>query len=263
DRRHRRGRLSGADRRPSLCPRMRGRPHRARRGRPRSLTLLPDESLKRATSPRGRHWACAGCVSLLHAEPTIDRRLWNSESVTIRVREMAFRSVKPKRVLMVISVLARGGCERQMLATVSGLISRGYEIEIFTLAPVPNGEPTFEQEFAALGVASSCAFDFGDMTNLTDTTDDEHGLQRFVPILGHLNIARLGQALEQVIRRFQPEVVHCWADLASLLEDLSQPLSALGARCFRSSVFRRRRRNCREHTSTARPTGFSCATRMS
>ena len=142
---------------------------------------------------------------------------------------MAFRSVKPKRVLMVISVLARGGCERQMLATVSGLISRGYEIEIFTLAPVPNGEPTFEQEFAALGVASSCAFDFGDMTNLTDTTDDEHGLQRFVPILGHLNIARLGQALEQVIRRFQPEVVHCWADLASLVGGLVATSLSVGS----------------------------------
>ena len=41
---------------------------------------------------------------------------------------------------MVTSALARGGSERQMFATVRGLVERGYTVEIFELASVAPGD---------------------------------------------------------------------------------------------------------------------------
>ena len=118
---------------------------------------------------------------------------------------------------MVTSVLARGGCERQMLATVRGLLQRGYAVEIFTLSPVPAGDISFEAEFAALGVSSICAAEFGDMNPAPDAGDYRHGLAPYAPILEHLSVVRLGLALEEKIRRFKPDVVHCWSEPSSLI----------------------------------------------
>lgn len=122
-----------------------------------------------------------------------------------------------KRVLMVTSVLARGGCERQLLATVRGLLLRGYAIEIFTLSPVPPGDISFEADFAALGVNAICAAEFGDMSLSPDVGDYRHGLSAYAPILEHLSVVRLGLALEEAIRRFNPDVVHCWSEPSSVI----------------------------------------------
>jgi|GEM_PF-402307 len=118
---------------------------------------------------------------------------------------------------MVTSVIARGGCERQLLATVRGLLQRGYAIEIFTLSAVPAGDISFEAEFAALGVKSTCASEFGDMSPAPGAGDYRHGLAPFAPILEHLSVVRLGLALEEVIRRFKPDVVHCWSEPSSVI----------------------------------------------
>ena len=118
---------------------------------------------------------------------------------------------------MVTSVLARGGCERQMLATVRGLLERGYAVEIFTLSAVPAGDISFEAEFAALGVNSICAAEFGDMGPAPNPGDYRHGLNPFAPILEHLSVVRLGLALEEKIRRFKPDVVHCWSEPSSVI----------------------------------------------
>jgi glycosyltransferase involved in cell wall biosynthesis len=125
-----------------------------------------------------------------------------------------------KRVLMVISVLARGGCERQLLATARGLLGRGYTIEIFKLDAGPDGETSFEAEFAALPIRTRCARDFGDMCAPPEDGCDAHGLARLTPILHHLNVVQLGFALEQAIRRFQPSIVHCWSEPSSVIGGL-------------------------------------------
>ena len=59
----------------------------------------------------------------------------------------------PKRVLMVTSALAMGGCERQILATAEGLIPLGYEIEIFELAEI-HSQFGLDDEFWKLGITS-------------------------------------------------------------------------------------------------------------
>jgi len=104
-----------------------------------------------------------------------------------------------------------------MLATVRDLLQRGYTIEIFTLSPVPAGDISFEAEFAALGIKSTCAAEFGDMSLVPDAGDYRHGLAPYARILEHLSVARLGLALEEIIRRFKPDVVHCWSEPSSVI----------------------------------------------
>ena len=55
-----------------------------------------------------------------------------------------------KSVLMVISTLARGGSERQLLATTHGLIRRGYHVEIAELAPAAADHLSFRDELLQL-----------------------------------------------------------------------------------------------------------------
>lgn len=126
------------------------------------------------------------------------------------------------RVLMVISVLARGGCERVLLTTARGLLQRGYAIEIFTLASVvaAHDPSSMEAEFAALGIRLTCAADFGAMPCRREDGRGSHDLERFRPILQNLDVVQLGAALEQVIRRFDPGVVHCWSEPSSLIGGL-------------------------------------------
>lgn len=125
-----------------------------------------------------------------------------------------------KRVLMVISVLARGGCERQLLATARGLLERGYTIEIFKLDVGPSGDTSFEAEFAALPIVTRCARDFGDICSPPPSGRDPHGLARFTPILQHFDVVQLSVALEQAIRRFRPSIVHCWSELSCVIGGL-------------------------------------------
>jgi glycosyltransferase involved in cell wall biosynthesis len=122
-----------------------------------------------------------------------------------------------KRVLMVISVLARGDCERQLYATTRGLLERGYEIEIFTLADVPAELSSLEPEFRKLGITITCAREFGDISQMAAPVTNLYGLEAFAPIFGQLNFVLLGSALGQVIKRFQPGVVHCWSEPSSVI----------------------------------------------
>jgi len=126
-------------------------------------------------------------------------------------------SDRDRRVLMVVSVLARGGCERQLHATTRGLLERGYEIEIFTLAEVPAGELSLEAEFRKLGIRITCAGAFGDMSRGNARDTGLYRLGPFAPILPHLDVSRLGWALGQVITRFRPGVVHCWSEVSCVI----------------------------------------------
>lgn len=118
---------------------------------------------------------------------------------------------------MVISVLARGGCERQLYATTRGLLDRGYEVEIFTLVDAPAGAASLEPEFRKLAVRITSAHGFGDISDTTAPKPDPYGLEWFAPILPQLNVAGLGSALGRVIARFRPGVVHCWSEPSSVI----------------------------------------------
>jgi hypothetical protein len=63
----------------------------------------------------------------------IDHAAASHPNLQARDRRSRYLS-RQKRVLMVAPGLARGGSERQILATADGLLQRGYEVEIFYFA---------------------------------------------------------------------------------------------------------------------------------
>jgi glycosyltransferase involved in cell wall biosynthesis len=121
-----------------------------------------------------------------------------------------------KRVLMVASALAMGGCERQMLATAEGLVALGYEIEIFDLADI-HAQFSLEDEFWKLGITSRRPPDFYDEVLSRPARRSVSALSRFVSLLDHVDIMQLGEALDRAIRDFQPAIVHCWSDTANVI----------------------------------------------
>jgi len=123
---------------------------------------------------------------------------------------------RQKRVLMVAPGLARGGAERQILATAYGLLQRGYEVEIFYFADLA-GQPDFIDEFSKLGIKCRHPFEFEGSVLSGDSIEDIHDLRQFAQLVDHLDIIPLGGALARAIREFRPEIVHCWSDLANVV----------------------------------------------
>jgi glycosyltransferase involved in cell wall biosynthesis len=126
---------------------------------------------------------------------------------------------KQKRVLMVAPSLARGGAERQILATADGLLRRGYEVEIFYFADLV-GEANFIDEFSQLGI--NCHHPSKFRSSIVDEhkVEDIYGLRQFAQIVDQLDIDALGRALANAIRQFRPAIVHCWSDLANVIGGL-------------------------------------------
>src|SRR5215510_165660 len=121
-----------------------------------------------------------------------------------------------KRILMVTSALAMGGCERQMLATAEGLVALGYEIEIFELAEV-HAQFGLDDEFWKLGITSRRPSDFYDDILSRAAHQSPSELARFAALLEPLDITQVGEALARAIRDFRPGIVHCWSDPANVI----------------------------------------------
>jgi glycosyltransferase involved in cell wall biosynthesis len=148
----------------------------------------------------------------------IDRAAASRPNLQGRDRRSRYLS-RQKRVLMVAPGLARGGAERQILATADGLLQRGYEVEIFYFADLA-GEPDFIDEFSKLGIKCHHPFEFGGSVVGGDSVEDIHDLRQFAQLVDHLDIIPLGGALARSIREFRPEIVHCWSDLANVVGGL-------------------------------------------
>jgi glycosyltransferase involved in cell wall biosynthesis len=145
----------------------------------------------------------------------IDHAAASHPNLQARDRRSRYLS-RQKRVLMVAPGLARGGSERQILATADGLLQRGYEVEIFYFADLA-GEPDFIDEFSQLGIKCHHPFEFGGSVVGGDSAEDIHDLREFAQLVDHLDILPLGRALARAIREFRPEIVHCWSDLANVV----------------------------------------------
>jgi glycosyltransferase involved in cell wall biosynthesis len=141
---------------------------------------------------------------------------------------------KQKRVLMVAPSLARGGAERQILATADGLLHRGYEVEIFYFTDLV-GEANFIDEFSQLGIKCHHPSKFRDSILDEDNVKDIYRLRQFAQLVDQLDVVALGRALAKAIRQFRPAIVHCWSDLANVIgglvaTDLGVPTVVLGQR---------------------------------
>jgi glycosyltransferase involved in cell wall biosynthesis len=131
------------------------------------------------------------------------------------------REYLPRRnhILMVTSVVTRGGCERQILATAEGLIRRGYQVEIFCLAS-PDAEANFIEEFSRLGIKCCDAFETADSIVQVDDDQDVQSVGNFAQLVDHLDVLAIGRALAQGIKEFRPEIIHCWSDFANVIGGL-------------------------------------------
>jgi Glycosyltransferase Family 4 len=145
---------------------------------------------------------------------------------------------RKKHVLIVTSALARGGCERQILATADGLLRRGNQIEIFYFA---TGEVEFTEEFSRLGIKCRHAFEAAESITRGYDREDVHGLVKFVRLVDRLDVLAIGSALDRAIKEFRPEIVHCWFDLANVIgglvsTDLRIRFHSAGARISTSPI---------------------------
>jgi len=113
-------------------------------------------------------------------------------------------------VLMVTADLARGGSERQMLATASGLLGRGYGVRMLAITRLGPGVPSFEKEMICLGIPIEFVSDAEvDRPNLRAPRDtfcsaDYAALPKWL-------VERV-MSVAAAIERHRPAVVHGWLD---------------------------------------------------
>lgn len=118
---------------------------------------------------------------------------------------------------MVLSPLARGGSERQLLATAHGLVRLGYRVEIVELTRTATEQFGFRDELARFGLTPRSATELTPSFRGSETSTDAHGLLPFEPLIPSLSVTDLGAALHGVMDEVKPEIVHCWSDVANVL----------------------------------------------
>src|SRR5262245_23121150 len=69
------------------------------------------------------------------------------------------RPADRKRILMLTSTIAKGGCERQILSTAAGLIEKGFQVAIVAFARAP-AEEGLDTEFAERSIPLSYSEEF-------------------------------------------------------------------------------------------------------
>jgi glycosyltransferase involved in cell wall biosynthesis len=117
---------------------------------------------------------------------------------------------------MVTGALARGGAERQMIALTQGLLQNGYQVEVFELIGVVDGQWSFADEFAKLGVRTRRPDDVPGAAPDGPGDAAMAALQPFASLLLG-DVARLCHALAAVIRERRPCAVNAWSDLSNLV----------------------------------------------
>jgi len=118
---------------------------------------------------------------------------------------------KTGHVLMVTTDLERGGSERQMLATASGLVDRGYRVRILAITRLEPCVPSFETELTRLGIPIEFVSD-SVVFNRPSMRSPLGGLRSAdcaaLPGWFGERIASIATPIE----RHRPAVVHCWLD---------------------------------------------------
>ena len=136
-----------------------------------------------------------------------------------RHRSPSYRP-EPGRILMITSTYNRGGSERQMIATASGLVQRGYDVRIMALGSLEPGTPSVEADIRALGITPHHSSDFvvPRMAGFRTPFDrivasDADGLPRMFN-------NRVGPVLA-AISELRPCVVHGWLDLPAIVSAIA------------------------------------------
>ena len=113
-----------------------------------------------------------------------------------------------KRVLMLTSTIARGGCERQILSATVGLLERNYQVAVLAFARPPPGQ-SLEAEIRERSIPLS----FSDEFPLDLGSDGLNGLASSLPD----DMLNYAASVQSAILEYRPHVVHAWSDYAAIV----------------------------------------------
>ena len=139
--------------------------------------------------------------------------------------ELAYEPSR-KRIMMLASTLARGGCERQILSTATGLIEKGYQVSVVALARAPAGD-NLEAEFTEHSISPRYVDEYG----LTQENEGPSGSAMALPD----DMRKYVAGVKAAILDHRPYVLHAWSDYAAIVGgmvalSLSVPRVVVGQR---------------------------------
>jgi glycosyltransferase involved in cell wall biosynthesis len=137
----------------------------------------------------------------------------------VRHRSPTYRP-EPGRILMITSTYNRGGAERQMIATASGLIQRGYDVRIMALGLLEPGTPSVEADIRALGITPHLPADFAVPRTAGFRTPCDRIFASDADSLPRIFNNRVGPVLG-AISDLRPCVVHGWLDLPAIVSAIA------------------------------------------
>jgi glycosyltransferase involved in cell wall biosynthesis len=115
---------------------------------------------------------------------------------------------------MVVESFARGGAERQILGLTEGLLRHGYAVHVFELIGVVDGQSSFVEELAQLGVGLTNGRKLA--AAAANFPVDLAALDPFRAILP-VDVVALCRALALTIQEFRPGIVHSWSNVANVI----------------------------------------------
>ena len=113
-----------------------------------------------------------------------------------------------KRILMLASTLARGGCERQILSTAVGLNERNYHVAVLAFARPPAGQ-SLEAEIRERSIPLSYSDEFPHDLK----SERLNGLALSLPD----DMFNYVASVQSAILEYRPHVVHAWSDYAAIV----------------------------------------------
>jgi glycosyltransferase involved in cell wall biosynthesis len=136
-----------------------------------------------------------------------------------RHRSLSYRP-EPGRILMITSSYNRGGSERQMIATASGLVQRGYDVRIMALGSLEPGTPSVEADIRGLGITPHLPSDFVVPRTAGFRTPFDRIVASDVDGLPRVFINKAGPVLT-AINELRPCVVHGWLDVPAIVSAIA------------------------------------------
>jgi asparagine synthase (glutamine-hydrolysing) len=165
------------------------------------------------------------CLSRVPWLRDVASRFYETSSVRsvfrrmVRRRGPSYRS-EPGRILMISSTYNLGGSERQMLATASGLMARGYDVRMMALYPLEPGTPNIEEDIVKLGLAPHLCLDFLPPQATGFRAPAGEALAAEMSRLPRW-LANKVAPVREAIRHYRPTVVHAWADIPIIVGTLA------------------------------------------
>jgi glycosyltransferase involved in cell wall biosynthesis/GT2 family glycosyltransferase len=137
----------------------------------------------------------------------------------VRHRSPTYRP-EAGRILMITSTYNRGGAERQLIATASGLLQRGYDVRIMALGLLEPGTPSVEADIRALGITPHLPADFPVPRTAGFRIPCDRIFAPDADALPRIINNRVGPVLG-AISELRPCVVHGWLDLPAIVSAIA------------------------------------------